>query len=189
MKRIFPSIFAVLVFAVILNSLRQNSSQQDSSQQDSSRQASLQTKPQSQEDDIREVVFRFHMARTREKGHYYLDVGNRFKDDPSAELLERLRKYNGEVYGISRCKPVAPRGAKDKVTGKHGSIISLRPIEMKGADKAEAWADCFFANSIAIRIRCDLKRIGGKWDVVRSNWTTLSDGFALLPRQDFVPKK
>ncbi|WP_395092958.1 hypothetical protein [Armatimonas sp.] len=98
---------------------------------------------QQTEDDIREAVFRFHMAKlppqfsfiTRIKFPeiYFLSVN---RADPSSSFMARFRNNKPAV---KPCSAVKPRRFEvfDKATGQEGVILSANNVRWIAANQAK----------------------------------------------------
>ena len=99
-----------------------------------------------QEDDIREAVFRYQLREFNSIINF-LSVGNN-DDDPSEELMNRLRAHEPLVKKVSQCTADMNEGVKDKETGAQGIIlragsikwINKTTVEVKGGYYADGLA-------------------------------------------------
>lgn len=134
-----------------------------------------QTKELSDEDSIREVVFKkvigpwmkefdsslaAHFLET-----YYIAVDD--DKDPSPELLERFSGLLRPVRKASESYVSEPEGnvVKDKKTNKNGVLFTVSRIKWVNKNEVTLTAGSYIANMGSDGCRYSLKRVNGAWSI------------------------
>jgi len=131
-------------------------------------------------DAIREAIFRHQMPHNasglqqaarvcflevldRTSGHYV---------DPSPALMKRFANNTPRVAGRSACTASADKGVRDKKTGEQGLIFTVGFIKWVSNDEVEVDGGYYEASLSASGNTYYLRKINGKWIVVKDvmNW-------------------
>jgi len=132
----------------------------------------------SQEDDIRESVFRWqfeHNASEQQENArvYFLEIGKK-EGDPSDEFIKRFAGNKLPVRKRSECSVNMGRsvGVLDKKTGEKGLILSVRSIEWKSDTEVDVKGGYYEHGLSASGNTYTLKKVNGKWKVTndKMNW-------------------
>lgn len=134
----------------------------------------------SQLDDIREAVFRHQFVHNasglqQSAAVYFLALRNpatKQSEDPSDAFMERFAAHIPRVAKISDVQSSRGAGVRDKHTGEHGLIFSIRAVRWLSAESVEVNGGYYEAGESASGNTYRLTKKSGHW-VVQSdkmNW-------------------
>jgi len=132
----------------------------------------------SQEDDIREAVFRYqfeHNASAQQTNSkvYFLGVAGK-SGDPSEELIKRLAGHKPPVRKASASHYVKGKGILDKKTGEQGLAFSINSIKWVSDSEVEADGGYYEAEKSSSANVYTLKKQNGKWHVTKNKLKWIS---------------
>jgi len=133
---------------------------------------------QSQEDDIREAVFRWQFnhnvsgLQTNAKV-YFLAVGEK-GGDPSDEFMKRFVGNKPPVRKRSQCTANAGRRVLDKQTGEQGLIFNVTSLRWISDTEVEAEGGYYEAGLSSSGNIYTLKKDNGKWKMTRDKLVEIS---------------
>jgi hypothetical protein len=131
---------------------------------------------QSQEDDIREAVFRYqfeHNASGQQKTAKVFFIGVEGNaGDPSDMLLKRFADNKPPVRKASASHFVKGKGIVDKQTGELGLAFSVTSIKWISDTEVQANGGYYEAEESSSGNTYTLQKENGKWKVTKSkmNW-------------------
>ncbi|HEV2392285.1 MAG TPA: hypothetical protein VG146_07975 [Verrucomicrobiae bacterium] len=134
--------------------------------------------PQSQEEDIREAVFRWQFdhnvsgQQNKAKG-YFLTVGEK-SGDPSDKFIKRFAHNKPPVRKRSECSADPGRGVLDKKTGERGLIFFVTSIKWNSDTEVEVKGGYYEAGMSASGNTYALKKEKGKWKVTNDTLDEIS---------------
>jgi hypothetical protein len=133
---------------------------------------------QSQEDDIREAVFRWQFdhnvsGQQKKAKVYFLAVGEKY-GDPSDEFIKRFADNKPPVRKRSECSADAGKGVLDKKTGEQGLIFHVTSIKWISDTEVEAEGGYYEAGLSASGNIYTLKKEKGKWQVTKDKLVEIS---------------
>jgi hypothetical protein len=121
----------------------------------------------SDEDDIREAVFRYQFQHNASGQQRKAEVYFLSSKDLSDEFMSRFRDNKPPVKRSSQVTPRKFDGVKDKVSGKSGLIFYVGSIDWVGENEAKVEGGYFEASLSASGNVYELRRESGKWIVVK----------------------
>jgi hypothetical protein len=136
-------------------------------------------------DDIREAIFRYQFsnnysgqqqsARVYFIGIYIPGDSTRqgYYADPSDELMARFRGNTPSVKKASQCTQ-SIYGVFDKETGERGLLFRVESIRQLSGDEVEVEGGYFEAGLSASGNIYTVRRIGGRWVVVKDELQWIS---------------
>ena len=134
----------------------------------------------SQEDDIREAVFRWqfeHNASEQQQNAkvYFLEIGEK-GGDPSNDLIKRFAGNNPAVRKRSECSVDMRRrvGVLDKKTGEKGFILQVRRIEWKSDTGVDVKGGYYEHGLSSSGNTYTLIKEKGKWKVTNDKMNGIS---------------
>jgi hypothetical protein len=131
---------------------------------------------QSQEDDLRETVFRWQLnefgstslpgaAPADMPKAYFFGVGEK-KEDPSDAFIKRFVDNKLPVRKLSACK-MSTRGDFDKITGEKGYVLTVGSITWKSDTEVDVKGYWHVSGLCASWDTYTLKKQNGKWKVTK----------------------
>jgi hypothetical protein len=131
---------------------------------------------QSQDDDIREAVFRWQLNEFGSTGlpgaapqnmpkACFLGVGEK-QDDPSDAFIKRFVGYKLPVRKLSACNR-STRGNFDKKTGERGYVLTAGSITWKSDTEVDVNGYWHVSGLCASWDTYTLKKQNGKWKVTK----------------------
>ena len=133
---------------------------------------------QSQEDDIREAVFRYqfdHNASGQQKSAkvYFLGVGEK-ATDPSDEFMKRFVDHKPPVRKASASHFVRGKGMLDKKTGESGLAFRAQSIKWISDTEVEVSGGYYEAELSSSGNTYTVKKESGKWKVTKNTMSWIS---------------
>jgi hypothetical protein len=133
---------------------------------------------QSQEDDIREAVFRWQFdhnvsGQQKKAKVYFLAVGEKYSD-PSDQFIKRFADNKPPVRKRSECTADAGKGVLDKKTGEQGLLFHVTSIKWKSDAQVEVEGGYYEAGLSASGNIYTLKNERGKWKVTNDKLVEIS---------------
>ena len=134
------------------------------------------TDTQSQEDDIREVIFRHlfgHNASGQQKNGavYFLSLG---KDKyPSKEFLARFKEHK-PIVKSEKDSIIKDGGVVDKQSGKSGLRFSVEQVKWINEKQIEAYGTYYEGNLSSAGYTYQLAKENGKWVVIKQTMNLIS---------------
>ena len=124
-----------------------------------------------EEDDIREVVFRYQFEHNQSglrtnAGAYYLGVGEN-ASDPSDEFMKRFAADRPPVRKTSASTFVSGRGMVDKNSGERGLQFRVNSIKWISNEEAEVEGGYYEASESSSVNTYTVKKANGKWTVTK----------------------
>ena len=133
---------------------------------------------QSQEDDIREAVFRWqfdhNVSGLQKKAQvYFLAVGEK-GGDPSDEFIKRFAGNKPPVRKRSECSADAGKGVLDKKTGEQGLVFNVTTIKWNSDTEVEVEGGYYEAGLSASGNLYTVTKEKGKWNVTKDKLVEIS---------------
>ena len=133
---------------------------------------------QSQEDDIREAVFRWQFdhnvsGQQKKAKVYSLAVGEKYSD-PSDQFMKRFADNQPPVRKRSECNADAGKGVLDKKTGEQGLLFHVTSIKWKSDAQVEVEGGYYEAGLSASGNIYTLKNERGNWKVTNDKLVEIS---------------
>jgi hypothetical protein len=137
----------------------------------------------SQEDDIREAVFRHqfeHNASGQQKSahDYFLAIGEK-NADPSDEFMKRFAHNKPPVRKASACRGDSSGWIVNKRTGKHGLLFRVASITWISDTEVKVWGGYDEANLSSSGNTYTVNKENGQWKVTNDHIDVISN---ILPQ-------
>jgi hypothetical protein len=130
----------------------------------------------SQENDIREAVFRYQFRHNssiqgQKAGVYCLSVGEKNADPPD-DFMKRFAAFKPAVQKASDCSTDPYRGVAEKRTGRRGVVFRVRSIKWVSETEVEVVGGYFEDGLSASGNTYAVIKTQGKWTVskAKTNW-------------------
>jgi len=132
----------------------------------------------SQEDDIREAIFRYqfeHNASSQQKDahDYFLSIGEH-ESDPSDEFMKRFAGHRPPVRKASACRITALGSVINKRTGKSGLLFRVGNITWLSEAAATAYGGYSEGNTSASANTYTVTKENGRWKVIKDEINAIS---------------
>jgi hypothetical protein len=127
----------------------------------------------SQEDDIREAVFRYqfdHNASGQQRNAqvYCLAVGDK-QGDPSEQLIKRFGDHTPPVRKMSECSTSPVKGVVEKRTGKRGLVFRVTNIRWISELEVEVAGGYYEAGLSSSGNTYTVTKPHGRWEVPKTS--------------------